>query len=184
MTVPVAGIPPNLDQKKSRRLYRVALLACGAVLVMVGGTAHAADEIRGEAAVISGNEIQVGPKIVRLFGISAPALKDICDLNEAKMKCGIVAWAELIKLADGQQVSCDAEELPAGVAPPKSDKPFVFATCYIGETDLNEAMVRSGWAKAVIPQTDRYEVDEGDAKDSGRGLWSNETKGGRRAQHQ
>jgi endonuclease YncB( thermonuclease family) len=184
MTMPVAGIPPKVGPGNWKRSRPGASLMCGAVLALLGGPVLAADEIRGEATVISGNEIQVGAKTVRLFGISAPALQEFCQINEAKMKCGIVAWAELIKLADGQQVSCDTEELPAGVAPPKSDKPFVFATCYIGETDLNEAMVRSGWARAVIPQTDRYEVDEGDAKESRRGLWSNEAKGGGRAQRQ
>ncbi len=178
MIVPVAGMPPKGRSAKGVRPRAGALLLCGVLFVSLGGTSRAADEIRGDGTVLSGNEIQVGTKIVRLFGISAPGLQDLCEINEAKMKCGIVAWAELIKLADGQQISCDAEELPAGVAPPKSDKPFVFGTCYIGETDLNEAMVRSGWAKAVVPQTDRYEVDESDAKESRRGLWSNQAKPG------
>lgn len=162
---------------------RLTILLLRAILLLLfGAPAVAADEIRGEATVISGNEMNVGSKTVRLFGMSAPGLQELCEINGAKMKCGIVAWAELVKLADGQQVSCDTEELPAGVAPPKMDKPAVFATCYIGETDLNEAMVRSGWASAVMPQTDRYEVDESDAKESGRGLWSSQGKDGGRRQ--
>jgi endonuclease YncB( thermonuclease family) len=181
MIVPVADMPPSKGSMIGIRLLAGRLLLGGALLLSLGAAARAADEIHGDATVISGNEIQVGKRIVRLFGIVAPGLQDTCDINEAKMKCGIVAWAELIKLADGQEVSCDAEELPAGVAPPKSDMPFVFGTCYIGETDLNEAMVRSGWARAVLPQTDRYEVDESDAKDSRRGLWSNQVKSGGRA---
>lgn len=156
-----------------------ALLLRGALLVILAEPAAAADEIRGQGNVLSGNEIVVGTKTVTLFGISAPGLKDLCEINEVKLKCGIVAWAELIKLADGQQVSCDSEELPQGVAPPKSEKPATFATCYIGETDLNEAMVRSGWARAVPEQSDRYEVDETDAKESGRGLWAGQAKGAR-----
>jgi endonuclease YncB( thermonuclease family) len=183
MTIPFAG---------GRRLARpvrpwhgqrpAALLLRSVLLVMLTEPALAADEIRGPGNVLSGNEITVGTKTVTLFGISAPDLKDTCEINEAKIKCGVVAWAELVKLADGQQVSCDSEELPVGVAPPKSDKPVILATCYIGETDLNEAMVRSGWARAAPKQSDRYEVDENDAKESGRGLWANHTKsaGGRR----
>ena len=159
-----------------------ALILLGALLVTLSGPAMAADEIHGQGTVLSGNEITVGTKTVTLFGISAPGLKDICEINEAKVKCGIIAWAELIKLADGQPVSCDGEELPPGSPPPKSEKPVVLATCYIGEMDLNEAMVRSGWAKAAPQQSDRYEVDETDARESGRGLWAGHGRnaGGRR----
>jgi endonuclease YncB( thermonuclease family) len=152
-----------------------AVLVWGALIALLAVPALAADEIRGEANVISGNEIVVGKKTIRLFGVSAPDLKETCDVNEAKIKCGIVAWAELIKLADGQLISCDHEDLPEGA--PATDKTVEFGSCYIGETDLNEAMVRSGWANAVLEQTDRYEVDEADAKESGRGLWSNGGKG-------
>jgi len=155
----------------------IAVLVRGALLALLSVPALAADEIRGEANVISGNEIVVGKKTVRLFGVSAPDLKETCDVNEAKIKCGIVAWAELIKLADGQIVSCDHEDLPEGA--PAAEKSVEFGSCYIGETDLNEAMVRSGWANAVLEQTDRYEVDEADAKESGRGLWTNGGKGRR-----
>jgi endonuclease YncB( thermonuclease family) len=159
-----------------------AFILLGTLLVMLSGSAVAADEIHGQGTVLSGNEITVGAKTVTLFGISAPGLKDICEINEAKVKCGIVAWAELIKLADGQSISCDSEELPPGSPPVKSEKPVVLATCYIGETDLNEAMVRSGWAKAAPQQSDRYEVDETDARESGRGLWADQGRsaGGRR----
>jgi endonuclease YncB( thermonuclease family) len=163
---------------RKRGLACGAMLAGGALIALLTMPALAADEIKGEANVISGNEILVGKKTVRLFGMSAPDLKETCDVNEAKIKCGIVAWAELIKLADGQAVSCDREELPAGAT--AVDKSAEYGTCYIGETDLNEAMVRSGWANAVSEQTDRYEVDEADAKDSGRGLWA---EGGKSRRH-
>jgi endonuclease YncB( thermonuclease family) len=149
------------------------------LLVLLAGPAWAADEIRGQGTVLSGHEITVGAKTVTLFGISAPGLKDLCEINEAKLKCGVVAWAELIKLADGQPISCDSEELPPGAPPPGGDKPAVLATCYIGETDLNEAMVRSGWAKAAPQQSDRYEVDETDARESGRGLWADQARNAR-----
>lgn len=155
----------------------------GALLALLAAPETGAEEIRGQGNVISGNEIVVGGKTVMLFGIAAPGLKELCEINEAKLKCGIVAWAELVKLADGQPVSCDSEELPPGApaVKPESDKPVILATCYIGETDLNEAMVRSGWARAAPRQTDRYEVDETDAKESGRGLWAGQTRsaGGR-----
>lgn len=193
------------------------LLALLAGLLTPVAAATGAEELRGDAQVVSGNEIVVGKRSVKLFGMVAPGLQDICEVNGAKIKCGIVAWAELVKLADGRYVSCDIETAmgekteeteaddkqgaaaagarrPPAAKPGQSiipwttkgerkkdaGKPATLATCYLGETDLNEALVRSGWALAVPAQTDRYVVDEVDAKESLRGLWANEKKPRRR----
>ena len=159
-----------------------AIVAAWAASAPVSGLA--AQEIRGDAKVISGNEMKVGRRAVRLFGIRAPGLGEVCRVRSVKMRCGIVAWAELIKLADGQYVSCDLEKtepqtVAAGSEAPER-KSELFATCYLGETDLNEALVRSGWAKAAAGQTDRYQVDETDARESRRGLWASDRKPRRR----
>lgn len=166
------------------------------LILFAGPAVQAADEIRGNAKITSGNELVVGKRTVWLYGIRAPSLEESCQNNQAEFRCGVVAWAELIKLADGQFVSCDLEPAasrkeaaaektadsdktampdtrePAIELPPNT----VFATCYLGETDLNEALVRSGWAKAVPAHTDRYVVDENDARESRRGLWAAPTK--------
>jgi endonuclease YncB( thermonuclease family) len=152
------------------------------VLCMTLPVPSVAQEIRGNAKVISGNQIIVGKRTVRLFGIAAPGLEDICTIGDVKMRCGIVAWSELIKLADGQYLSCDIEKMPpdapvaAEASKPEVKPAMKYATCYIGETDLNEALVRSGWAKTVLSQTDRYQVDETDARESKRGLWAKSVK--------
>ena len=88
MIVPVADMPPSKGSMFGIRLLAGRLLLGGALLLSLGAAARAADEIHGDATVISGNEIQVGKRIVRLFGIVAPGLQDTCDINEAKMKCG------------------------------------------------------------------------------------------------
>lgn len=169
-------------------------------VLLVPPAVQAADEIRGNAKISSGNELVVGKRKVWLYGIRAPALDETCENNQAEFRCGVVAWAELIKLADGQFVSCDLEPAASRkeaaaeknadddkTPPPDSPDPpivlppnTVFATCYLGETDLNEALVRSGWAKAVPAHTDRYVVDENDARESQRGLWALPTKKSRK----
>ena len=122
------------------------------------------EEFSGFASVQSGNQILIGKRVVRLFGIRAPQRDDICQIGEQHMKCGVVAWSELIRLADGWHVSCDIEL--------KAKDGTDYATCYIGERDVNETMVRGGWAKAMRKQTNRYVVDEDDAKNFNRGLWA------------
>lgn len=146
----------------------VVILAFAASLY--ASEAAAGEELHGFAAVKSGNEIVIGKRVVRLFGIRSPGIDEICQIEDVKMKCGVVAWAELIMLADGWHLSCDVELTGKDGAS--------YATCYSGERDINEGMVRSGWAKAVRQQTDRYVVDEEDARTSKRGLWAGQSAGG------
>lgn len=120
-------------------------------------------EVAGIAVVRSGNEITIDGNSVRLYGVTAPAPDARCDSGDGEFQCGIIAWAALIQLADGKPLSCDVEgEAPQGA---------VFGTCYVGERDVNEALVRSGWAEAAA-DTDRYRVDQEDARRARRGMWA------------
>tara|TARA_E500000331_G_scaffold276019_1_gene268525 strand:+ start:565 stop:795 length:231 start_codon:yes stop_codon:yes gene_type:complete len=76
----------------------------------------------------------------------------------------------LIQLADGWHLSCDIELKVKGATD--------FATRYSGEHDINEVIVRSGWAKSIRNQTDRYVVNEENARASKRGLWTKSSPGG------
>tara|TARA_B100000676_G_scaffold305839_1_gene360853 strand:+ start:8406 stop:8876 length:471 start_codon:yes stop_codon:yes gene_type:complete len=146
-----------------KKIFALPVFLTFATVALLSAPAKS-DEIGGFASVQSGNKILIGKRVVRLFGIKAPRKDDLCQIDEQKIKCGVVAWSALIRLADDWHVSCDIE-LKAKDGPD-------YATCYIGERDINEAMVRSGWAKAVRKQTDRYVVDEEDAKNFTRGLWA------------
>lgn len=147
-----------------RRAERAAAWLSAALLLCPAGAAGAA-ELLGTALVLSGDELRVDQRRVRLFGVRAPAPAAVCDIDGLRVQCGAVALGELVKLADGHHVSCDLES-----DDPKKEP--ALATCYVDETDLNEAMVRSGWARMAKEETDRYAVDEADARDAGRGLWA------------
>ncbi len=146
-----------------RSIFALSLFLIFVAVTLKGSPANS-EEFSGFASVQSGNQILIGKRVVRLFGIRAPQRDDICQIGEQHMKCGVVAWSELIRLADGWHVSCDIEL--------KAKDGTDYATCYIGERDVNETMVRSGWAKAMRKQTNRYVVDEDDAKNFNRGLWA------------
>ena len=111
-----------------------AWLVVAAVLPVWPLERLAAEEVRGYASVKSSNEILIGKRIIRLFGIRAPKIDDICQIESAKMKCGVVAWSQLIQLADGWHLSCDIEL--------KARSGNFCATCYSGERDINEGMGR------------------------------------------
>ena len=131
------------------------------------GFAAWAQEISGIAEVRSGNEISLNGTVVRLFGLEAPAPDQRCELSEGEYRCGIIAWAELVRLADGRDLSCDIES--------RTSKGQLVATCYLGERDLNESLVRSGWAEARA-DVERYQVDQVEARRARRGLWAERIK--------
>lgn len=142
------------------RSVSLAILAAATPLV---ATHARAAELNGVAEVRSGNEVVVGGTVVRLFGLHAPANDERCKFSDGKYRCGIIAWAELIKLADGRDLSCDIES--------GTEDGHPLATCYLGERDVNEALVRTGWAEARA-DIDRYQVDQAEARRARRGLWA------------
>lgn len=144
-------------------LHAAIAMALSAAMVTYVGSALA-QEIDGVAKVRSANEIGVGETVLRLYGLTAPKPDDACDTGERRYRCGVVAWAELIRLADGYRVSCDVED-------ERSRDGTAYATCYVGERDINEALVRSGWAEAA-DGFERYRVDQEDARRARRGLWA------------
>lgn len=137
---------------------------CLSIAVSIAGGPAASQEIEGLAEVRSGNEIGVGGTTVRLYGAAAPGLDQLCESGERRFRCGVIAWAELIRLADGLRLSCDIETQRSGDG-------STYATCYVGERDINEALVRSGWAEAA-EGVERYRADQEDARRARRGLWA------------
>lgn len=132
-------------------------------LAMLAAGAAGAEEIAGVAEVRSGNEIAIGGKVIRLYGVAAPLPDARCDFGEGKFQCGIIAWGELVRLADGRMLSCDVERKPG--------RGEIYATCYVGEHDVNEALVRRGWAE-ISADAERYRVDQEDARRNRRGIWA------------
>ena len=145
--------------KSSRFIYAVIL----SVLPLLAGISAWAQEITGIADVRSANEVALNGTVVRLFGLAAPVPDARCDLSDGRYRCGVVAWAELVKLADGRDLSCDVESRTGDGLP--------VVTCYLGERDINEALVRSGWAEARA-DVERYQVDQAEARRARRGLWA------------
>lgn len=144
---------------KTSHAFGVLCLA----LLLPGAAPAVAEEVAGVAEVRSGSELALNGTVVRLYGLQTPAPDARCDLSEGKFRCGVVAWAELIKIADGRDISCDIEG--------KAKDGVPVATCYLGERDINEVLVLSGWAEARV-DIDRYQVDQAEARRARRGLWA------------
>lgn len=145
------------------------------VAVLFAAPAAADAVITGPVCVIDGNTLQVGEKVkdgkcwggipVRLYGSNAPGANETCTTSAGKAwNCGQRAKAQLLKLIRNNSVSCyHLDGAFVGTIP--------IGTCISGRSDLALEMVRSGMAKALHDHSNRYILEENDAKAKKRGLW-------------
>jgi endonuclease YncB( thermonuclease family) len=152
--------------KIDRVWYAQLLGAAGVSLILIGGSALA--DLAGPPRIVDGDTLEVAGQRVRLFGIDAPELDQLCQRAGRDYHCGQVARAALWDLIGGADVSCQ----PEGATLPQDG--VIGATCRAGGASLNEGMVHSGWA-LVDPQAgDRYLPLQADAEQAHRGLWRGE----------
>ena len=132
------------------------------VLTLVVAFPAVAD-VTGKARVVDGDTIHISETKIRLHGIDAPELKQICTAGRTEWACGQAATKALIDAIDGHDVTCRGG---------KRDRyKRLIAVCYVGKTDLNAKMVRTGWALAYRKYSRDYVDAEASAKKDGVGLW-------------
>ena len=116
-----------------------------------------------EVAVVDGATLRLHDTVLQLHGVAAPSRGHSCpDGQGTRYDCGAAASAALAGLVRDRRVACllrghDESGLAQGV-------------CEAGGTELNHALVASGWARADDPALGEAEA----AARTGRlGLWRN-----------
>lgn len=131
-----------------------------AVALSLASPSHA-QSVRGPAEVTDGDSLTVAGISVRLFGIDAPELHQMC--SEDGVACGERAKGRLSALIGGEQIDCQRQSIdPYG---------RIVAVCRVAGVDVGQAMVESGWAIAFEKYSDDYVVAQTRAKASNLGLW-------------
>ena len=147
-------------------VIRPALIPLLSILLLAGPTTAAtATTITGVARISDGDTISIEETRIRLNGIDAPETDQVC-LNEAEKTyaCGIAAREALVRLVHDRTVTCTGNEID------RYDRRIM--TCFVGETDINAAMVAGGWALAFRRYADIYVGEEQAARARQAGLWS------------
>ena len=117
-----------------------------------------------EIQVIDGDTIHIGKLKYRFFGIDAPEIKQICEKNNIKIQCGVIAKSVLQnKIAD---------KIPECVVKDKDRYQRLVAECFIGKESLSRFMVREGYAVAYSQYSKDFIEDEKYAKENKLGIWS------------
>ncbi len=134
-----------------------------------------AEEISGIPKVVDGDTIHINNYKFRLEGIDAPEMRQQCKKESLKISfligftfykdysCGRVSKEKLITKINTSEIKC--------ISSSKDRYKRYIATCFKGKTNLNQWMVRNGFAIAYRRYSKKYVPDEVFAKENKLGLW-------------
>ena len=123
-----------------------------------------ARSVSGMARVIDGDTIEINRKRIRLHGIDAPEQKQKClDASQSEYPCGEYATNALRRKVQSARVSCTV----SGVDRYKR----LIAICYIGTQNINNWLVKQGWAIAYKRYSNDYVSSERTARIERKGIW-------------
>ena len=114
--------------------------------------------------VIDGDTIHIGKLKYRFFGIDAPETKQICEKDNIKIQCGVIAKNVLKNKI--------ANKIPECVVKDKDRYQRIVAECFIGKESLSRFMVREGYAVAYTQYSKDFIEDEKYAKENKLGIWA------------
>lgn len=152
----------------------VAFLPVVLVALFLVTVASAQADESGPACITDGQTLSIdgrrsfgrchGGTEIRLYGLVAPKVEDTCKAPDGRdWQCGRASAAMLLEMTKGRTLDC--------VGKTRDPEGRLLATCHINGLDLNQRMVRTGWALAYSRHTLRYKEDEKMAAKERRGLW-------------
>jgi endonuclease YncB( thermonuclease family) len=120
--------------------------------------------LEGTAEVVDGDTLVIGRRHIRLEGIDALETAQMCTRDGKRWACGRRATTALMEFLDGKTVACkdvgrDGYGRTLGI-------------CSAGGVDINDWMVREGWAMAYRRYSPRYIGAEQAAREARRNIWS------------
>jgi endonuclease YncB( thermonuclease family) len=134
-----------------------------AALLSLSVPAMAAD-ITGVPRIVDGDTVQIDSTKIRLSGIDAPETDQLClDPIGERWACGVTARDELIEHAGGGAWTCHATG---------TDRyGRSLAACEVDGQDIQQWMVRKGWALSFVRYSHAYDADEEIARSAQAGIW-------------
>ncbi len=133
-------------------------------VVLLPAMAEAAD-ITGVPKIREGDHIQIGNTRIRLGGIDAPSVDQLClNTQGERWTCGVAARDELIKHADNKSWTCHTRQVA-------DRRGRTVARCEVDGEDIQKWMVRNGWALAYARFSHDYDADEKAAREAKAGMW-------------
>ena len=121
-------------------------------------------EIEGYADIVDGDTIKILKKKIRLSGIDAPEIEQLCtDKNLNEWYCGKESKIALKDYIKNKIIKC--------ISYKKDRYKRIIGECYLGRQNIQEWMVKNGWAIAYRKYSKKYINAEKFAKKNNLGIW-------------
>jgi endonuclease YncB( thermonuclease family) len=139
------------------------LLFALALLLLLPALAQAAD-ISGVPKIREGDQVTIGSSRIRLGGIDAPSVDQLClDTQGERWTCGVAARDELIHHAADKTWTCHVSQVDR--------RGRSVARCEVDGEDIQQWMVKNGWALSYARFSHDYDADEKAAREAKVGMW-------------
>lgn len=142
------------------------MLAALTTLMVLAGPAAGQDAppIVGLATVGDSDGLRIGTTSIMLWGIESVERPQTCSIGGATWECFAAAVRALETIVGTGDVSCQPIGRPDGYG-------RILAVCMVGTVNVNEALVRAGFAIAKRDETLDYVAAEDAARSERIGLW-------------
>ena len=122
-------------------------------------------EMHGRVRVVDGDTIDMGRTRIRLYGIDAVEGDQSCTRPDKKRwECGRQARVELARFIAREPVTCRKRG--------KDKYGRTLAVCWTAAGEINDWLVRQGWAVAYTKYSPEYADAQAEAKAAQRNIWS------------
>jgi endonuclease YncB( thermonuclease family) len=133
------------------------------LLLLLPAIAQAAD-ITGTPKIREGDQIVIGSSRIRLAGIDAPSVDQLClNTKGERWTCGVAARDELIKHVENKPWTCHVNRVDR--------RGRSVARCEVDGEDIQRWMVKNGWALSYVRFSHDYDADEKAAREAKAGMW-------------
>src|ERR1700674_5954358 len=111
-----------------------------AIAIFVLPARAPAADVSGIPKIREGDQVQIGNARIRLAGIDAPSVDQLClNTKGERWTCGIAARDELIRHADNKSWTCHVRQ---GAADRRGR---IVARCEVDGEDIQKWLVKNGW---------------------------------------
>jgi endonuclease YncB( thermonuclease family) len=134
------------------------------LLLLLPALANAAD-VTGIPKIRDGDQITIGNTRIRLGGIDAPSIDQLCLNSQGeRWTCGAAARDELVRHVGDKSWTCHLRSTDR--------RGRSVARCEVDGEDIQKWLVKSGWALSYVRFSHDYEADEKVAREAKAGLWA------------
>ena len=153
----------NFSVSKEQKIIFVLI-----VMVLCFGIAlnYWASASSGYVKIIDGDSLEIGKRRIRLQGIDAPEYVQYCfNADKKRYSCGMRSKDYLAKMVKQAHYQVDCKVV--GYDRYRRE----LSECFAQDKNLNQEMLKNGWAVAYRTDNTDYLQAEKQAKNTKKGIW-------------